>query len=102
MCFYIFLNSIAVRSEEVLTQHHPQSEYHSARPLILEEAFESPESTIIQYEEGYGVTSLGSGTGSPRLLHMSVPGKPQPHQLHGKLFSYLSILQHREKAKATT
>lgn len=63
-----------------------QPGYRSQRPIIVDEALESPETVTLRYEEEAAVRSNGGdlrGESPPGLLPMS-GYKSQPPQLHGE------------------
>jgi hypothetical protein len=60
-----------------------QPEYLRGRPVILDEAFDSPETAALRYEEGYEGGLLARADSPSDFLSMSAYGKPPP-QSHGQ------------------
>jgi hypothetical protein len=58
----------------------------------LDEAFESPETAALRYEEGYEGGLLARADSPPGFLPMSAYGKPPP-QSHGQLLPWIMFCQ---------
>jgi len=58
----------------------------------LDEAFESPETAALRYEEGYEGGLLARADSPPGFLSMSAYGKPPP-QSHGQFLACIMLHQ---------
>ncbi|KFZ11532.1 hypothetical protein V502_07502 [Pseudogymnoascus sp. VKM F-4520 (FW-2644)] len=61
----------------------PLPGFHSATPVIVDEAYESPETVTLRYEEACAGGSLGRSDSLAGFLPMSAYGKPPPPHLQG-------------------
>ncbi|KFY19478.1 hypothetical protein V491_04412, partial [Pseudogymnoascus sp. VKM F-3775] len=57
--------------------------FHSATPVIVDEAYESPETVTLRYEEACAGGPVGRSDSLSGFLPMSAFGKPPPPHLQG-------------------